>query len=626
MNPTTVDDELNIDFALCLANRCAAFMQLHLYEHCLTDIDLAIKYNYPENKRKKLEERRSHCLERLRERTETVEQNAPKPINLTDATADRWNEKPVASEHLNAGQIVLEEDAFCKTIGKLKYYERCFNCLRKTGQYVYPCRGCSQIKFCSENCSNQAWSAGHFIECNKIAVLDTFKSNFPFEVIQLALKGLLKIDLARLFDRLRSEQGEASPNEQTFQNLLKHLPADSSLNEQDYKAVAQIVTYLVDVCEIPKRLVPNTPDIAADIELFGAVLARHLGQLRAGALAISQLDLKVIELKNCPHSTVFQPFEEAEIGKAIFPVFSQLKSDPAPNCQILRFSDNRLTVSALREIAAGEELTIRRGTDSLTDHGLAWAVYRANRERYQRLVYRYAFKCIKCTDGAMCIFDEGKLFGLDCVGCGYSEELEKLDEEQPAADSEPSEAAKQLDRVNELIGCRRFYMNQCRKAKLLLYSKQPDLQTVEHNLLESYREMRSTMFASNLCLAEVEFDLAVCYVQMRLYMRSIKHATNAIAIWKSHYSANEIQYLNGLIRLATVQFYFVQHTNTTSKELTPEHIALYNFNLNDLRENLAFLIEHRTAFFGEPSVQQSLLDAMTNWLNSIKDFAKKKSN
>lgn len=640
LNPATGEDELNIDFALCLANRCASFLQLQLYEHCLTDIDLAINYNYPANKRKKLEERRAFCLERLQERTEAAESpNEPKLINLTSATAGRWSDKPVTSEHLKAGQIVLEESAFCKTIGKLKYYERCFNCLRKTGQYVYPCRGCSQIKFCSESCSNEAWSAGHFIECNKIAVLDTFKSNFPFEVIQLALKCLLKTDLARVFDRLRNEQA-ANPNEakeetnvqatqavdlnanvQTFLNLLKHQPTDSTLNEQDYKSVAQIVTYLVDVCEIPKRLVPNSPDISADIELFGAVLARQLNQLRTGALAISQLDLKVLELKHCPHSTVFQPFEESEIGKAIFPVCSQLKPDPAPNCQILCFSDNRLTVSALREIASGEELTIKRCADSLIEHGLVWSVYREKRDRYQRLVYRYAFKCIKCADGAMCIFDEGKLFYLDCLGCGFSEEIEKS--EEPV--TEPAEP-RQLDRVNELIGSRRFFVNQCRKAKLLLYSKQPDLRTVEHNLLESFREMRSTLFASNLCLAEVEFDLAICYVQMRMYMRSIKHAMNAIAIWKSHYSANEIQYLNGLIRLATVQYYFVRYTNETNKELPNEHIALYNFNLNDLQANLNFLIEHRFEFFGEPSVQQSLLDAMAKWLSSVKDFTKKSNS
>ena len=520
---------------------------------------------------------------------------------------------------------MLKESAFCKTIGKLKYYERCFNCLRKTGQYVYPCRGCSQIKFCSERCSTEAWSAGHFIECNKIAVLDTFKSNFPFEHIELALKSLLKTDLNRLFNRLRNEQAnlELNADEQIFLSQLKNLQPDSPLNEADYRSVAQIVTYLIDVCEIPKRLVGQSDDISADIELFGALLARHLNQLRTGAQAIIERDLKTISLRHCPHSPVFQPFEESEIGRAIFPICGQLKHDPAPNCQLLRFSDGRLVVSALKPIAPGEELTISRCTDSLTDHHLDWSVYKANAGRYTKLMYRFAFQCIRCAHGAMCIFDEAKRFCLECLACGFSGELEKRDEQETERETgEPSE----LDRVNELIGVRRFHMNQCRKAKLLLYSKQPDLRTVEHNLLESFRELRSTLFASNLCVAEVEFDLAICYLQMRMYMKSIKHAMNAIVIWKSHYQPNEIQYLNGLIRLLNVQYYFVHYTNSTGKQLDSEHITLYNFNLNELKENLNFLIENRAVFFGEPSVQQSLLDEMSERLNSVKDFTSKSNS
>lgn len=636
MNLATVEDpsdQSNIDFALCLANRCAAFLQLALYEHCLTDIDLAIKYNYPANKRKKLEERKSFCVERLKERVANGESPSESPgeskVNLTNATVDQWNEKHVAAtEPLKPGQIVLEEEPFCKTIGKLKYYERCFACLRKTGDYVYPCRGCSQIKFCSERCSAEAWSAGHFIECNKIAVLDTFKSNFPFEHIQLALKGLLKTDLSRLFDRLRNEQANTELNldERIFLNQLKHVRTDSVLNEQDYKSVAQIVTYLIEFCEVPKRFLGQSNDISADYELFGAVLAHHLNQLRTGAQPIIQRDLKVLQLKHCPHSQLFQPFEETEIGSAVFPVCTQLAHDPAPNCQILRFADGRLAISALSEIASGEELTINKKADSLTDHHLDWSVYKANSGRYTKLLYRYAFKCIRCADGAMCIFDESKHFFLDCLACGFRDELEKR-EENAEPNAEPNAGPPgELDRINELIGGRRFYMNQIRKANLLLYSKQPDLRTVEHNLLESFRELRNTLFASNLCLAEVEFDLAVCYVEMRMYMKSIKHAMNAITIWKSHYSANEIQYLNGLIRLVNVQYYFVQYTNGTGKQLDDEHIALYNFNLNDLRENLNFLIESRTAFFGDPAVRQSLFEAMSERLASLKDFTRKSNS
>lgn len=636
MNSSTLEDESNIDYALCLANRCAAFLQLKLYEHCLTDIDLAIKHNYPESKRRKLLERKSFCLEQLKgDRTTSTNREAEaidrELINLTNTKVNQWPDEIVALQDLHPGEIVLEENAFCKTLVKQKYFERCFNCLRKTDRYVYPCRGCSQIKFCTERCSEQAWTAGHRLECNRIAMLDLFKSNYSFETIQLALKCLIGSDLNRVFTELRN----STEQEAAILLILNKLQQDETqFKEDDYASVAQIVTYLVDVHEIPKNLIKSSTDNSADIELFGAILSRLLNVLQSNTVSILLRDLKVIQLRNCPHSQVYHSFEETEIGKAIFPIYNQLKHDLEPNCQILKFSNNKLIISALKTIRSGEELTINKQLNSTDnslptnqnlslEHNLSLELYRENKSKYLKLLYRYAYKCFKCSGGPMFIFNESDIFYLECLKCEFNEQVVKQcndDDEQP---DRPDERPTTLGDIQELINVRDFCVRQSRKSKLLLFSKQPDLRTVEHNLLESYRDLRTKLFATNLCLAELEFDLSLCYIQMRLYLRAIKHATNAINSWKSHFTPNEIRYLNGLIKLVNVQYYFVEHINTTNKELDDEHIGLYNYNLNDLRENLKFLIENTEKFVGDPTVQQNLLDRFTDKLTSIQKLERK---
>lgn len=594
---------------------------MECYQHCLTDIDLAVKYNYPENKRKKLLDRKAYCLNQLDEQSNENELIDKKQdlINFTNSVDNEWKEKIFANEDLKAGQIVIEEKAFGRTLNKLKYYERCFNCLRNADRYVFPCRNCAQIKFCSERCSDDAWSSGHFLECNKIPLLDTFKANYPFENIQIALKSLLKIDLNNVFKKIRKpnpkDEKNFSENDRMFLNILTELKSTTEFKEEDYESVAQIVTYLVDEHEIPKKLLKSVNN-SADIELFGAILTRYLNQLQSNALTITNRDLKILELRNCPHAEIYHPFEEIEIGRGIFPIYNRFEHDLDPNCQILKFSNDKLIVSALKEIKKGDLLTVNRCLDSFIDHNLKLEDYKANKNKYAKFVYQYGFKCICCSEGPMLILNENGLIYVDCLKCGFNKEFKQPKNEK----EEEEEEDQQMKKVNEHIANKNFCVKQAKKSKMLLYTKQPDLKIVEHNLLESMRELKEVFFFTNLFFAEIEFDLAICLLQLRMYVRSIKHAMKAIDIWRSHFTIHQMQYLNGLIRLINVQYYFINYTNTTNRELDVEHRTLYNYNLNNLKENLEFIINKSEIFFGDKNVKEKLFTKLNDKLNSINKF------
>lgn len=50
---------------LAIANRSHCFLKLEMFDKCITDIDMALKANYPKNKTAKLEDRRAYCLQQI---------------------------------------------------------------------------------------------------------------------------------------------------------------------------------------------------------------------------------------------------------------------------------------------------------------------------------------------------------------------------------------------------------------------------------------------------------------------------------------------------------------------------------------------------------------------------------
>ena len=58
-------DENDVECSLSLANRSAALFQMQLFNDCISDIDAAVKRNYPTQLMSKVLLRKAKCLQKL---------------------------------------------------------------------------------------------------------------------------------------------------------------------------------------------------------------------------------------------------------------------------------------------------------------------------------------------------------------------------------------------------------------------------------------------------------------------------------------------------------------------------------------------------------------------------------
>ncbi|XP_055295380.1 SET domain-containing protein 3-like [Sitodiplosis mosellana] len=147
--------------SLAYANRSLCFLKMEMYDKCITDINFAIKANYPKEKRFKLDERRAYCLERINNEVEIL---APafdfdaneNYVGFSNVLDIKFNEKfgrhVVAKCDIAIGKTVLIEEAF----GPAQLMDAgqcvvCNTCYKNTMNFI-PCEKCPNTLFCNQTC------------------------------------------------------------------------------------------------------------------------------------------------------------------------------------------------------------------------------------------------------------------------------------------------------------------------------------------------------------------------------------------------------------------------------------------------------------------------------------------
>lgn len=214
------DDSL----ALALANRSAALYSLTRYRLCLLDIDLAIKYGYPENNMFKLLIRKVKCLHILsvwandveqikdnlrtllksRETKEFVKSEIQNMFEFIDQTQPETMEKDeldvvdetnmkvsnqskslsqaadcvemsydsdkgrylITNKDVSFGRLLVAEEPFVCNLAPSERNRHCYNCFGRLHSCGLGCIKCTQILYCSEECLNLNADL-HSYECDR---------------------------------------------------------------------------------------------------------------------------------------------------------------------------------------------------------------------------------------------------------------------------------------------------------------------------------------------------------------------------------------------------------------------------------------------------------------------------
>ncbi|XP_055301220.1 SET and MYND domain-containing protein DDB_G0273591-like [Sitodiplosis mosellana] len=156
------------------AERSTCFFNLHMYDHCLTDIKLARSSKCPQVVQAKLSKLRESCKKMLKISPNTEAEDDFKPTLSFDASEqcpfvanvvkiegkEKMGRCITATRDIDVGQAIMVEEGFVWST--TENYRRCCVCLETTNPLV-PCKNCTDSLMCFGKCEKNQL---HEIECN----------------------------------------------------------------------------------------------------------------------------------------------------------------------------------------------------------------------------------------------------------------------------------------------------------------------------------------------------------------------------------------------------------------------------------------------------------------------------
>lgn len=209
------------ELSLAFANRSAVLFEAKWFEDCLSDINLALENNYPDDLKTKLYFRKANCLQALKSHDQAAVNEAfaearqwlekmtinnqesikkklthlqtskstkdicchnlkfsdppPKLQNenpmvpgLSDGVKLKWSEEfgrhIVAARDIKPGEIVGVQKPYVNIVDSKERYKFCWHCGNQTWSSL-PCNDCCEVVFCSKSCLEKANLDYHDIEC-----------------------------------------------------------------------------------------------------------------------------------------------------------------------------------------------------------------------------------------------------------------------------------------------------------------------------------------------------------------------------------------------------------------------------------------------------------------------------
>lgn len=295
--PYPSEDVKDDSLALALANRSAALYSLTRYRLCLSDIDLAIKYGYPENNMFKLMIRKVKCLHILsvwvngveqikdnlrlmlksRDTKEFVkteiqnmfdflEQTQPEDLekdelDVIDETTMKIsnvsktlsqaadcvemsydNDKGrylMTNKDVSFGRLLVAETPFVCNLAPHNRDRYCYNCFSRLHSCGLGCHKCTQVLYCSEECISA--NAGiHEFECNNF--LD-FQDEIGVAYLTAHIMFKINFDLTSI-----PIYAKKNVEKKSLDDILKISPGDwpDLVYKNDYAPVLALMDHASD--------------------------------------------------------------------------------------------------------------------------------------------------------------------------------------------------------------------------------------------------------------------------------------------------------------------------------------------------------------------------------------------
>ncbi|XP_049295536.1 SET and MYND domain-containing protein 4-like [Anopheles funestus] len=259
------------DLGLGYANRSAVYFNSKLYRECLQNIELARSNNYPAEMMPKLLQREERCKQLMEAISESSTEHSPTGHCAIKSCLELSKDgKGICTNRsLDPGEKILLEKPYVLVLEAELAYERCDYCGATNEHNLLPCKGCTAVMYCSEECQEQSLQRYHQFECEIVDDLQLlFRGPKPARMFHVILRLFWHAVLLFLEDPDAFLKRIETPAElEKYHNPFALEPSDYILhlnatcpdvttdneNEGTAKCVSQIMTILTYVIAVEEN-------------------------------------------------------------------------------------------------------------------------------------------------------------------------------------------------------------------------------------------------------------------------------------------------------------------------------------------------------------------------------------
>lgn len=369
------------DLSIGYANRSAVYFDLKLYDVCIQNIELSRNSAaFPGRLIEKLRNRKRHCKRLLaKDRVPKVlvpalsyppHNKVPFIANCLELRLNwQYGRFVITNQNLMVGEIIAIEQPFSTSISLQQQYERCENCLMECSRSLLPCKMCTAVMFCSEQCREEAMYRFHRFECPVIGLINNELDSIEKLSVRItlcALSAFGSVDAFRTFTEMANYQ-------------------DNNVFNMDYTETPPIYQYgpiysmqrapvtegaKLNLGMVMERLVIDSiePEMFANFDVVQFLLdvtVQHFMSTRLNSHRFyDAADMMTAMSKgkdvhdDITIGTITQEADAMTIG--IFPFTSLLNHACTPNVMVTP-SGNNMVMTVVRPIRAGEQAFVCYG-------------------------------------------------------------------------------------------------------------------------------------------------------------------------------------------------------------------------------------------------------------------------
>lgn len=384
------DSEPNI-ISMAYGNRSACFLHLKMYDKCITDIQMAIESNYPDNLLPKLEKRKAVCLEQIEKNEQAAiwapelsfeaDDNFTSMANVLQIQRNaEFGRHITAKSDIGVGKVVLMERAFTPSLSDK--YKRCDTCW-KSNVNLIPCTNCTSALFCPGQCEQ---NPHHIIQCGMRIVDDDTMNDQQMQLVRSILIAV---------NEFSSTGALMNFVETTIRSGPEKIPSSLSDTKSMYRAFLKLCfdhkttvkeTFPTQVCFIYKTLLSHhavRPKFSSKKyrRFFMHLVGHHLCtiQCNTGGLLYNPRSPYNISQSMCENLSI---------------LVNYINHSCAPNISLISFNEFNVCIT-LRPIKTGDQLFVSYFRN---DHIKYKTV---NRQTYLRDICEFNCKCERCVTSTM---------------------------------------------------------------------------------------------------------------------------------------------------------------------------------------------------------------------------------